>query len=629
MASVVSVGSASNAPSSQWARKYPPLVALVAALVLAIVVLPSSLNLPQTNPSTTLEYAPVPPSDKDNPPPGGNFNGLGLASTSGLTQGGAPGGDQAAGDGLPSNSDLGAGVGHTPRDKPCVGTRQTADPLSPSCVTSWAGRDNFGATYQGVTREEVRIVIYVQGNYQYLNTAKGTEVTPNNQYDDLSLPESDNDFAETRELKVWARYFNDHYQSYNRYVHIWAYYSGNDDSPEERKAEAADNYARIRPFAIISYAEKNGDSYIEYMASKGVLNFGSYSFRPASFFQRYPKLIWGFLPSLEQQAALYTSYICAKMINKPVAYSGNTDQTGNGNPRKFGLLWASDPGRPELAKLHDLVKAQVEACGGKGIWADDKSFPGGTYDYDLSHLPNYAVANMAAFQSEHITTIIWPGGVDTNQTKAAGKTNYFPEWLLLGDGQMDQNTRGQNQDQTVWDHAAVISNITYVVSNVRDRICYKAYKDTAPDSPNPDAQQGCIFYNDLRQLFTGIQVAGPRLGPTSVDKGFHAIDKVPSTDATIPGCFYETNDYTCVKDGVLEHWDSTGKSPANNQPGCWRMAEVDASLKHSGRHIHDAWPAGNASEEGPKWSNTADVCNSYSVTTFTENPPDPNNPPTP
>jgi hypothetical protein len=265
--------------------------------------------------------------------------------------------------------------------------------------------------------------------------------------------------------------------------------------------------------------------------------------------------------------------------------------------------------------MADLVRKQVKACGGS--FALERSFPAATYDYDLSHLPNYAVTNMADFKQAGITTIIMPGGVETNQSKAAGQAQYFPEWVILGDTQNDQNTRGQNQDQTVYDHAAIVSNITKFLAT-RDQVCYQAYKETAPSSPDADAQQGCIYYNDLRQLFTGIQVAGPRLGPTSLDKGMHAIPKLPSSDPTVPGCFYNANDYTCVKDGVVEHWNSQKKSAEENNVGCWQMPEGGK------RYIAHGWPPGDATTQ---WNRDADECNGYSTTVFTENPPDPDNPP--
>src|SRR5437879_9090935 len=64
----------------RWSRGYPPLILLALAVLAVVIVLPSSLNLPQSNPTTVLEYAPVPPQDK-NPPLQGNESNLGLGTS--------------------------------------------------------------------------------------------------------------------------------------------------------------------------------------------------------------------------------------------------------------------------------------------------------------------------------------------------------------------------------------------------------------------------------------------------------------------------------------------------------------------------------------------------------------------
>src|SRR5687767_16037068 len=71
------------------------------AVLIAVAVLPSALNLPQANPTETLEYAPVPPSDHDPPPPpaAGHLAPLGLAPTAGLVSGPADTGAATGGPG--------------------------------------------------------------------------------------------------------------------------------------------------------------------------------------------------------------------------------------------------------------------------------------------------------------------------------------------------------------------------------------------------------------------------------------------------------------------------------------------------------------------------------------------------
>src|SRR5947209_7287984 len=160
---------------SSWARKYPPLLAMALAVLIAVAVLPSALNLPQANPTETLEYAPVPPSDNDPPPPpaAGNLASLGLASSPGLVSGPSdkgvgtggtgkgPGPAPAVAQDLPPPPPAAAlpPAIKTPSTKGCVGKppRQTEDPLAPPCVASFSG-DNFGATYQGVSKDEISVL---------------------------------------------------------------------------------------------------------------------------------------------------------------------------------------------------------------------------------------------------------------------------------------------------------------------------------------------------------------------------------------------------------------------------------------------------------------------------------------
>src|SRR5207253_8338083 len=140
--------------------RYPPLLFLVAAVVVAMAVLPSSLTLPQANPSQTVEIAPVPPEDDTPPPPLGNVSQLGLGASDSLNGQGALGGD-TGGTGVttpdltPLPPPAGTGQGKKKSTKNCKRTvdgklRQTDDITSPPCSADFEG-DNGGGTYQGVT----------------------------------------------------------------------------------------------------------------------------------------------------------------------------------------------------------------------------------------------------------------------------------------------------------------------------------------------------------------------------------------------------------------------------------------------------------------------------------------------
>jgi hypothetical protein len=100
-------------------------------------------------------------------------------------------------------------------------------------------------------------------------------------------------------------------------------------------------------------------------------------------------------------------------------------------------------------------------------------------------------------------------------------------------------------------------------------------------------------------------VAGPKLGPTSIDKGFHAIPQRASGEREVPACFYLPGDYTCVKDAEAMTWDNQGQAPGSNTPGCWR------SIEDGRRYLPGKWPGGNinAQFDGNM------PCNGYSSST--------------
>src|SRR6185503_2209172 len=104
-----------------------------------------------------------------------------------------------------------------------------------------------------------------------------------------------------------------------------------------------------------------------------------------------------------------------------------------------------------------------------------------------------------------------------------------------------------------------------------------------------------------------IQVAGPRLGPTSIDRGYHAIPAVRSNDPTTPACFYSNGDYTCVKDAQAEIWDGGGQPPGDNRPGCWR------AIEGGHRYLPGEWPKGNVNAQ----IKGNEPCSGYNVGSLT------------
>jgi len=592
-----------------WSRRYPPLTGAVVAALLAVFVLPSALNVPQSNPTQTLEFAPVPPQDDQPPPPdSGNTASLGLGNSS-TVSGESPGGD---GPGLlPPPPPIPEGAGARPVTKRCVmhpdGPRQTEDPLSPPCVAHFEG-DNGGATYRGVEGDEIRIVIYLDGTTAAGTESDANEATAEGCFDLGEEPEGHETITPVY-MRAFQQHFNHRYQTYGRVARFWVCFSTSSDdgrTPETRRADAAGHLADFDPFAVIMSQIRYGldDVYAETMAQQGVLSFGSASgSRPTAFFLQYPGLMWSYLPSVEEQARLYASYVCRKVVGHPVVDSGH--QEWNGGPRTLGWLQTTDSSKPNLLRFADVSRERIEACG--GVFAAEGTFPNAgqaTQSQGDDPAASYASTNMARFQQHDVTTIIWPGGYEADHGKAADRLGYHPEIVVAGDGIHDGTQGGFYQNQEFWSHAWTATQQVRLGDRDEDP-CRRAILEAKPDAGQDDMTRVCSFpyYRDLRQLFTGIQVAGPKLTVESMDRGFHAIPGTPSDDPSIAACFYNPGDYTCVKDATSEFWDPEGTAPGSSIPGCWRMVEDGR------RYVADGWDEGNIDAR----ARPEDPCNRYSV----------------
>jgi hypothetical protein len=213
---------------------------------------------------------------------------------------------------------------------------------------------------------------------------------------------------------------------------------------------------------------------------------------------------------------------------------------------------------------------------------------------------------MATFRKDGVTTIIWAGGTDgLAYAPAAQQIGYFPEIVAAGDHNLESGNNAfyaQYCCPNVWSHM-VVSTTLVRYPDPGNTLCYGAYRDSGGPDTQPTgtgATAACIEYNDLRLMFTGIQVAGPRLAPRTMAQGFDAIPRVASTNPGVPACFFLSNDYTCTKDQSAEWYDSTAvDSPYAT--GCWRM------FWSGRRYVSGSWPAGDIG--GAKTA--SDPCNHY------------------
>ena len=583
---------------------------------MAALVLPSALNVPTANPTQTLEFAPVPPSQDQPNPPVGNTSSLSLGSSAGPAAD-APGGGAAPtetpeapdGPGTPPLPGVPGpdGEGERPVTKRCVGNppRQTEDPMSPPCVAHFEG-DNFGETFRGVTADEIRVLFYMHGDRCEGATSRGFECPQKGVVHDLSDPPSEDDHSSIRFLRAYLTYFNNRYQTYGRKVHGFVYYdTGTAQSPataESRVADAIELTQDIQPFAVLPYAITFNDEFLRTVADRGYLNFGSFGTKQEAFYAKYAGRIWSYPASIEKQAEGFASFVCAKVAGHDTSFSGQEGQ--NGQPRRFGLLTTDDDRKASFVTFGKIATKLLEDCGIEFVARGTYPQAGTVFDTENQSV---AAQNIATFVANDVTTVIRMQGVETAHSRAAGSAGYRPEWILAGDGQTEGFTITDFQDKSVWDRHAWVVGGTPLAKAPNERQCYQSLSEADPEMPAMDKSWVCnsrSYYEDLRLLYTGIQVAGPKLTPETIDKGLHAIPAVRSTDPSVPACYFEPGDYTCVKDATAAWFDGEKRRTSNvqgreqeEQPGCWRMARGGA------RYFPGSWPKGDVlnmqSEDDP------------------------------
>lgn len=599
-------------PRKKWSD-VPPLAVSALALILLLTVLPSALNLPQSNPSQTLEYAPVPPEDENQPPEmNGNLSSLGLGSSGSVGAGGAGDGEAEGPLEVPG------GRGNRPSTKRCVGSppRQTEDPMSPPCVAFFSG-DNGGATSRGVTAASVNAVVSVPGNSYYVTgeTVEGPQ-PPSGTYCNVDRPpdaqgqscyvqDSDRESTFVRVLRAYSRYFNERYQTYDRRVELTIHWSVPGASAEGRRADAADEYNRVKPFAAISTSEGNEHAYLAAHTSRGVMYFtgvgglAAADRQPAEYYQRHAPLAWSFDPDVERWVDLYVSYVCRKVKPYPVAHAtAGTDATGrplNGQPRRYAFVSTTDARFPGVQRFAALAKEGLRAC---GIDGPEYTYPtqGAGIGVDTE---GRGVTTVSDMRQRGITTLLWLGGTEPNLANAADDQRYYPEIVVAGDGAVDRNGMARLQRPNFWRNAWLVSSEVRLDS-VEAAPWVAACREGDPELTRSECDYGFQFYRKLFMLFKAIQTAGPRLTPRSVDTGMHAIPEIESSSAYLASCYFRPGDFSCVKDGTEEWWDPNGVVDGQ-RPGCWRM------VRGGRRYLAGKWEGGD-----DVFANPADPCNAFS-----------------
>jgi hypothetical protein len=455
--------------------------------------------------------------------------------------------------------------------------------FGPICVVPWKqGNDNGGATYQGVTKDKIKVVALIPNDQQMaavtptqrpVNYATGQQGTVTDVLKD--------GFA------AYEHVFGGTYM-YGRSIELDFVTSSGDDEPSQR-ADAVTVKA-MKPFVVLDNSPAALDVFDAAIAAAKIPVFSLYVTVKQTLTQAPYR--WG------QQDPIAGSmnaaeFVGQQLLRKKAVYAG--DPAMHGTTRKFGVVRSSVIDDSYFNKT--LSKYGVKIAPNAAI-----TYPGTTSTTgDPSVTQEYAPVAIAKLKSAGVTTVILlaDGGMTGGLTKQATAQDYHPEWIYAGSFNIDFPVLARAfYDEDQWAHAFGISNVWPGSPNA----------PTSPPNviqwywgPNKGTYQ-ITYTNALSWLFSGILYAGPELTPQTLKQGFFSVPAIGGSADPNPATanqgarsgYGHTNglpydEYTRGnKDFAVSWWDpNTNGPPSLGFPGgkgaLWYL---DNAKRYYGGH----WP---------------------------------------
>ena len=559
------------------ARRYGPLVAVVAIQLLIIAAVPS--RAPDTQAVATGTpaaggFIPGPEEGTFIDPTTGQIisadgttigtvpGGAGGGSGGGAAAGGAPGAGGAAGG--PA-----AAAGSTAH---CVDGRQF-DPnfyyYAPACVPKFTG-DNGGATYQGVTKDTIKVVVYI-GNLgpavDALLDAQGANPAPADRQ---------------RFNAAAAKVINERYELYGRKLEIKEWEGQCASVPPDYpclRNEMRQLVQQEKPFAVLWRTSLASPAFDELSALK-VLNLGGWHFREIFNQQRRP-YHWDFTMSGDEIMKLSGEWWCKRMHGGKARYAGETGDGEGQNPptndirsrtRVLGVISTDDP---ENKLAVNILKAELAKCGAK---VEHEFY----YSQDITRAEEQrrlAVAKMREAPESTSIMCFCDLVAPIFLYQACEEAGYYPEHIIIGSGFMDGDAAAQAYDHTLppeghqFENAFGLSSIPAQPprnANAPTRV-WKAGGQPG-EVPNNYASS-TVDWEYFGMLATLIQGAGPNLTPANVEAG--AIRQPPrggaaqTTDIFTNRRSFAKGNYTWNDDMREVYWSPTKPSSFNGEPGSY------------------------------------------------------------
>lgn len=444
---------------------------------------------------------------------------------------------------------------------------------SPPCFGKFVG-DNGGATYQGVTKDKITVVVYYpqyEAGTQQVLAANNLAMTPEKG-------------AEVH--GILEKFFNKHYEFYGREINI-EYFSTAAADAASLRADAKAIVEKFKPFAVLYYAQGLGPApFHEQLARLKVLNLGVTPVGDEFFVNNAP-YVWSQVIQGFRFKDMASEFYCKRMHGKNATLSG--DPQMRLQKRRVGVIATESPESISAAqRFVDNISGKM--CGAKGA----------AKIYTVSSDPDVASDQMPALvtrlKGDGVTTV--HGG---RICAEADQQNYFPEYFsaeVFDDdfvGRVYAALCGPTQMNQVFGIGMFPK-----AHPLREKEWYRAMQSVQPGYEGPYLSEGP--FQGLAFLSRLLQYAGPNLTPQAVLAGSRRTPQIggykflsgqpwagwkccnPFTPMYHIGV--DANSFSAKNDARQIFWSNTQRSEGDGVQGSW------VGVDNSKRYARGEWTAG-------------------------------------
>jgi hypothetical protein len=369
---------------------------------------------------------------------------------------------------------------------------------SPPCVQPFTGK-NGGATAQGVTGNEIKVVIWV-GDPSKDPVLAGQIIAAGASLD-------------TNTIKAtWQGYidiYNKMLELYGRKISV-EFFDGTGSGADTAAAKSdAIAIAAKKPFAVLGGPAQSTSVFSDELAHRGVICLGTCALAVP---QRITTNNAGFIftdgPSPEQ-AAMITAEFIGKQAGPGKAQFAGDDATKNKN-RVYGVAHYDTPDGQYHAQFNTLKDGLKKY---KITPKADQSF-----FLDPAKSQENARTIITKMKDAGVTTVIYTGDPLTPAalTKEASAQDYHPEWIVGPTVLADTTFFGRTFDQEQWAHAFGVALVAGRVPQ-SENPNYTLYT-WFHGSPPPNNTYNVIVPT-VNVAARGLTMAGPKLTPKTFQDG--------------------------------------------------------------------------------------------------------------